>query len=66
MNMWSKLYILILQFLSNFACVWKVWVNNEHPVQSEAPERLFVFLEFEQSIAKNIFNASGNDVQLFC
>jgi hypothetical protein len=32
-NMWSKLYILILQCLSNFARVRRVRVNNEHPVR---------------------------------
>jgi hypothetical protein len=31
-NMWSKLYIVVLQCLSNFARVRRVRVNNEHSV----------------------------------
>jgi hypothetical protein len=30
-NMWNKLYILVLRCLSNFARVRRVRVNNEHP-----------------------------------
>jgi hypothetical protein len=38
---------------------------DEMILWSEASERFFVFLEFEQSMAKNIVNTSGNDARLF-
>jgi hypothetical protein len=31
-NMWSRVYILVIQCLSNLAHVRRVWVNNERPI----------------------------------
>jgi hypothetical protein len=44
-NVWSKIYIFILQCLSNFARGRRVQVNNEHPVIVESSSRHAICLQ---------------------
>jgi hypothetical protein len=56
-NMWSKLYMLVLQCLSNFARVGRVQVNNENPVSQRssasfsAPRSVWVCLDISQFVS---------------